>query len=342
MLQLENKTGLKAQLGLFPNRDGIDSMYPVIKATFDFSNGLRLVDEQPDLVLADEYHGEPGASSLSWAAELMPLKPATDVLLFGCAHAPGGQPVPMSDLTLRVAGRSKTARVFGDRIWSNGFFGTSLSDPQPFIKIPLTYENAYGGCDESPKDGPESHPVNPVGKGYCHPKSRKTVEGMLAPNIEDPQNIIGRPQNNPAPVGFGPIAAGWKPRVDYAGTYDQDWLDNHAPYLPKDFDPRFFNLAPTDQVFSPYLKGGESVEILGAHETGRIGFALPSIEFSVELQFGSRTEKIPMCIDTVCIDTDSGHLTMLWRGEIMCDKKMLDMEVARINYATQPVGVAGL
>ena len=37
-----------------------------------------------------------------------------------------------------------------------------------------------------------------------------------------------------------------------------------STYLPVDFNPRFFQAAPPDQVVEGYLKGGEPVEILSA------------------------------------------------------------------------------
>ena len=49
------------------------------------------------------------------------------------------------------------------------------------------------------------------------------------------------------PMGFGP----GRPRLDaplsYAGTYDQNWLDNVFPFLPADFDERYYQAAPEDQ-----------------------------------------------------------------------------------------------
>ncbi|MDF1546094.1 MAG: DUF2169 domain-containing protein [bacterium] len=341
MLQLDNKTPLKVFISLFPNKEGIDSIYPVIKATFDLGDTIRLADPQPDFVFADEYLGNPESSSISATAETMPLKPATDLLLFGCARPMGGDKAAHLDVTLRVGSRRKTARVFGDRVWSNGFFGNAISDPIPFDSLPLIYENAYGGCDDSPKDGPVSNPYNPIGKGYCDKKSRKSVEGMSAPNIESPDELILRPQIRPLPVGFGPIPAAWKPRLDYAGTYDQDWQDNRSPYLPKDFDLSFFNVAPEDQQFSPYLAGGEQVEITNVSDSGPIRFQLPSLDFSVSLKFVDRTEPLSVILDTVSIDSEKMQLTMLWRGEMACDKEMLKMEVAQVSLNKTPQGVAG-
>jgi hypothetical protein len=54
-----------------------------------------------------------------------------------------------------------------------------------------------------------------------------------------------------APVGFGVVGRAWAPRLIRAGTYDQAWLDQRWPNLPKDFDFGYWNEAPEDQQI-PY------------------------------------------------------------------------------------------
>jgi len=49
----------------------------------------------------------------------------------------------------------------------------------------------------------------------------------------------------------------WEPRYKLAGTYDQKWLDDVFPFLPADFDERYYQAAPEDQQV-PWLKGGDS------------------------------------------------------------------------------------
>jgi len=49
---------------------------------------------------------------------------------------------------------------------------------------------------------------------------------------------------------FGPIGRGWSERLKYAGTYDDDWLENVFPFLPA-----YYQAAPADQQLL-YLKGG--------------------------------------------------------------------------------------
>ena len=49
------------------------------------------------------------------------------------------------------------------------------------------------------------------------------------------------------PMALGPVGRGWRPRLSYAGTYDQHWIDEVFPFLPADFDDRYYQAAPEDQ-----------------------------------------------------------------------------------------------
>ena len=87
MLQLRNTTPFKGALSLFPNEEGIDTLYVVIKATFQLGEELSLAEEQVPPTQADEYWGEPATSSLRYASDLHLGKPSTDVVLTGQAWA---------------------------------------------------------------------------------------------------------------------------------------------------------------------------------------------------------------------------------------------------------------
>ncbi|WP_319518211.1 DUF2169 domain-containing protein [uncultured Martelella sp.] len=80
------------------------------------------------------------------------------------------------------------------------------------------------------------------------------------------------------PQGFAPVTPVWRFRQQYAGTYDESWLETRHPFLPFDFDYRFYNCAHPDMIFSPFLKGGERVELVNLHpEQKRIVLKLPTL-----------------------------------------------------------------
>src|SRR5712671_1987987 len=110
MLQLQNQTPFAASIAVFPDRHGIDTLYVIVKGTCTLLPTLALAEEQVPIAIADEYHGDPAASSLKQVSDMHIGKPGTDVLLVGSAWAPEGNPVAESQVTVSVAERSKVIR----------------------------------------------------------------------------------------------------------------------------------------------------------------------------------------------------------------------------------------
>src|ERR1700676_5487110 len=103
MLQLENKTPFAATIAVFPDREGIDTLYVIVKATVTLLPKLALAPAQLPPVLADTYYRDPENSSLEFVSDMHIGKPGTDVLLVGQARAPGGQPTKEMLVTVTVA-----------------------------------------------------------------------------------------------------------------------------------------------------------------------------------------------------------------------------------------------
>lgn len=333
MLQLKNSSPFKAAIAVFPDEKGVDTLYVAVKATFDMATPARVAEFQQPVVLADEYWGEPGKSSLKYASEMHLTKPSTDIVLLGEACSPEGRAVPQLDVGLGVAGRRKTIRVFGDRQWTDGVVGIHMSSPIPFSRMPLVYERAYGGFYEPGSPGTEIlfEGRNPVGKGFRGKRSRKEMDGMNLPNLEEPEELIDEPADHPAPACFGFVAPSWEPRKAYAGTYDESWQKKRAPYLPDDFGLRFFNAAHPDLTFDRYLKGGEPVAILNMSLRGAIKFALPECTFDTTVRIAGKQEPLVLNLETVLMEPTDVRFSILWRGSRSCDKQTLKVEQIDIN-----------
>ena len=323
MLQLKNPTPLSASFAVLPNRDGVDTVYAVVKGTWTLLPTVALADKPVPVTLADEYFGEPGASSLKYASELHIGKPGTDVVLVGQAWAPGGRPAPQTAVRASLAGRQKTIGVFGDRIWRS--FGRS-SDPKPFESMPLLFEHAFGG-----QDAALAEERNPVGKGFAGKRSAGDMVGQPLPNLEDPAALLQRPGDRPPPACFGFVAGHWLPRRSFAGTYDEAWQKKRAPYLPKDFDPRFFHSGAPELTFDKPLCGGEPFEILGACRTGPIRGNLPSARPRVTIQIAGDLESPPLRLETILFEPDDNRICLTWRAELGCDKQALRVEEISVD-----------
>src|SRR5579884_1377849 len=338
MFQLKNTTPFQAGMALFPNEQGIDTLYITLKATFEIGKELTVAAEQRPVALADEYWGEPGQSSVKYPSEAHLTKPATDVILVGEACAPDRRAVSQIDVTAAVADRRKTIRVFGDRRWGSGLVGLRMISPVPFEKMPLVYERAFGGIHQG-EGAALFEPRNPIGCGFVGKRKKKEIEGMTLPNLEEPARLIGKPDDQPPPVGFGAISPAWEPRKSFAGTYNEAWQKRRAPFLPTDFNPRFFNMAHPDLVCKGYLKGGEPVEVINASPKGPLRFKLPTCRIEAAVQMMGQIEKPPLHLETVMIEPSAATLCLTWRAALVCGKKAIKIE--QIELTLQNLDVKG-
>jgi len=334
MLQLKNNTQFEAAIAVFPNEKAIDSVHVMIKATFSIGEKVAVASEQIPIIMADVYWGEPGRSSLRYASEYHLIKPTTDIVMAGLASAPDKKPVQGLDVLLSVGPYQKTVRVFGERRWVTGILGgLGISLPAPFEAMPLVYERAFGGVyqPENEKKPLLYEPCNPVGVGFLGKQKPKALKGTSLPNMEDPAQLIKKPGDQPAPAGFSFIAPSWQPRSLYAGTYDKQWTQKRAPYLPDDYDPRFLNTASQGLVCQAYLNGGEPVFITNMSPDGQLQFNLPQTEFDVDVRIEGKGQKPPLNLETVFFEPNEKRMSLLWRAAVTCDKKVLKVEEIRIE-----------
>jgi hypothetical protein len=335
MLQVVNRTPLAATLSVFANPAGVECAYGAVKATFDLSSGTpTLAARQTQFLAADVYWGDPLATSLRAAADITLLKPATDIMVLGRAIAP--RPLAVMDVVIRVGAVAKTLRVFGNRRWAKRGKSWAITEPQAFERLPLRWEHAFGGTGKLVEGkAPEHEARNPVGAGFVA-SYENDFDGRALPNIEDPAQLIATPKDHPAPAGCAPVAPVWMPRRSYAGTYDEAWQTSRAPYLPKDFDARFFNTAAAGLTAAGFLLGGENVEVQGCTAGAPLRFVLPAPRVSMQWSFDGRTVDAEPRLDTVLVEPDQARLQMVWRAELVVDKRLTrlkHLEVACPDYA---------
>ncbi len=350
---LHNESPFAAQELYLTDEEGRDLVAVVVQATYAFGTAvpLTLVEEQPPVDVAGTFNGEPGASSYRNEPQMAPLKVATDVMLVGHAHAQRHGATSM-DVGFQVGPVGKVVRVFGDRRWYRRMGFEAISEPHPFERVPLTYDRAFGGWDTSPED-PEKHTVearNSMGVGYHNKKYCTFIEDAPVPNIEDPKHLINDYTDTPPPAGFGVVGPDWTPRAQYAGTYDEAWMQRRMPLLPKDFDRRFYNAASPGLIAPGFLRGNEPVVLAGVVPEGRLSFSLPGEPPPSCTIITTREERHPLSpqLDTVVIDTDARTVSMLWRAHLLVpggrihDIQIIKVEPnpASVHAAPAPVVVA--
>jgi hypothetical protein len=325
MWQIDNRTPFAADRGWVRDRRGTEVWLVAVKCTFDVRpDGSTVVSaHQPPVLRAAEYTGAPGKSSLRFDSDLILTKKTTDVIVVGDAHAPGGRPVAEMDVGLRVGPIQKILRVVGDRVW--GAFGAST--PEPFVRMPLLYECAFGGVDGASANPERSTEWrNPVGTGFA--LSRDHLRGVALPNIEYRDDRGGAWKDRPRPAGFGPLAPHWQPRVAFAGTYDEAWRNDRQPLLPADFDDRFYQCAPQDQQTPSFLRGGEPVVLYHLTPGGELRFSLPKLFLGFVTQFSDRSREVHQDrrLHTVIIDTDGPRVSLVWHTALPCHSRVQRLE----------------
>ena len=320
MWALDNRTPFAADRTWVRDVEGEHQWIVAVKATYAVGEdgSLELADEQPAPLHAAEHYGSPATTSVRLPADLTLPKPGTDVLLNATAHAPSGEPATEVPVTMRIAGRTKTLIVHGERNYTRSA-SLQTSAAAPFLSCPIRYELAYGGQDLREPDASRRRiePRNPVGRGV----SSSSLRGQPAHRIEYP----GEHPAKAPPAGFAAIASHWSPRRGLAGTYDERWTQTKRPLLPDDFDPASLLASPQDQrPDAGRLHGGEPIQLLNMTPSGWLALVLPRHTLTLITRFGRRRAEHPAQLATVLLDTDAMRLTLVWQSALAVSSRDVD------------------
>lgn len=248
-----------------------------------------------------------------------------EMLLKGTCHPPGGR-ATRCDVRFAVGSWSKTLRVVGPRVYKPGLLlGGTMSEPQPFERMPLTWQNAYGG---------EDYAHNPVGKGYA---------GEEMPTVELPDApVTKKGKAGVVPASFLPISPNWPQRTGKRGkNYGATWKKTRAPFYADDFDWTYFQGAPPDQWLDGYLRGDEELAFENLHPgTPRWQTRLPGLRIRAFVKTLDGAVREPdMHLDTLYADLDDQKLYLVWRGHAPI--REIDMtDVGVVVIASEPLAEA--
>jgi len=181
-------------------------------------------------------------------------------------------------------------------------------------------------CNSKAPDKGEAHGMNPVGIGFYPLASDSDRSGKPLHTTVEMGEREESPRGSYRAWSFGCVGRNFAERLAYAGTYDEAWLENRFPDLPADFDPRYYQSAPSDQWID-YPKGGERIVLKNLTPEGTYVVHLPTLEVPVEFNTVNyeQTEKTAV-IDTVFIDTESRKLTLSWRCSYPLKRNIMEMK----------------
>ncbi|ANW22860.1 hypothetical protein BA953_00825 [Vibrio coralliilyticus] len=152
-----------------------------------------------------------------------------------------------------LAGVNKELDVHGPRSWQNG----EASSPEPFEAMPISWLQAYGG---------EECAENPYGQAQLRPAS-----------VNYPGDIQQYFDQTITPASLLPLHAHHPRRFKQLGTYDNHWFLDYWPGFPADFNPKYFNVAASDQQFSGWIPDGAPYYLVNLHpEKPQIKGELPT------------------------------------------------------------------
>jgi hypothetical protein len=261
-MQISNMTPFKVMPCPGFDPQGHEIVSVIVKGTFNLPERGKaeasVPDEQVEIVMADEYWGQPGKSPTKLESDLAPFKPGTDVILLGSARAFDGRPARSFDVSIAIGTKSK----------KRSFYYWSKRNDLPLHTIDwrLNQEKEKWEVQKAPKDG----------------------------------------------FGFFPKVTA--PRVHYAGTYDAHWQKTECPFLPKDFDHRFFQAAYPDLICHPQLRGNEYVRVTGMSPGSGIEAVLPGIGIEIEAFIKKDRVKASPNPDTVVVEPTERRVVLVWRA----------------------------
>jgi hypothetical protein len=339
-MQLLNTTKMQAGFTIGMNPDGRQSLVVAVKGTFSLpgpSEGPSFANCQVPLVESDVFSGEPGVSAPMYETDYAASKPRCDVILNGSAYAPGGRAAKRVTVALEVGSVRKAFNVLGNRFWIGAVFGVFASPPEPFVVMPISYDNAFGGIDTAHPNPSKhrSYDANHVGVGFHDQISREFIHGMPLPNTEEIDQPIEDPRSAYRPMAFGVLGRAWSPRVRLAGTYDQNWVDNIFPFLPPDFDSHYYQSASTDQQMA-YPIGGEKVTLSNLTPNGYESFQLPRIKMPVVFYLKhEENNETNAVIDTIVIEPDLQRFTITWRASLLLRRNLFEVDQVLIGEVSE-------
>ncbi|WP_437646548.1 DUF2169 family type VI secretion system accessory protein [Sorangium sp. So ce362] len=290
---------------------GRDMVVVVVKASFQVrADGRVIPAEEPSQLRTIDvpYDPENPRSSTRYPTDICLVKGGVDVIVVGEAISP--KPVTVMDVAVKARDLNAPLRVHGTRLFYRRLAGLVIGPAAPFERMPIVYENAYGGASE---DWTEMEPRNWAGVGVAARES--DLEGSRAPQIEHPLRPHKGAGDKHPPVGYGAIPPHWSPRRERAGTFDEAWQKTRMPLLPVDWHPRANNAAHPSLLLEGPLLPGDPIGVLGMCDNGGLlAFEIPPLPLVIRARFElSGKRAVRPAADTLLIEPGKRRFELVVR-----------------------------
>lgn len=262
----------------------------------------------------------------------LPAYDGVAVLINGAACAAKARPVEQMQVSAAVGETRVTALVFGNRRWVETGGAKAIGRAEPFVRMPMTYAQAYGGTAEVWIDERSviavRHPQNPHGKGFdaavatgaiathidCPPGYPRHDAERLLPNVELPgRSIRAWPDEG--------VAFSWSARpADVIGYDIARWT--------LDVPPAHVRARCHPELLLAAVPRGTPVVLEGMDPNGTVGFTLTPPDVVVDYEIDGRSGERPLGLRRVTILPDERRVLLLYEY--------------RFRYRADPAGLRSL
>lgn len=213
--------------------------------------------------------------------------------------------------------------------------------------VRLTQEQLAGHPEEDPPVAHTIYEENLLGKGFVESwylAATQNSEPITAPQIYYPdtaftiESIEQQLQDNRStpefkPAGFGAVSRTAPHRRKFAGTYDDEWLENRHPYIPSDFDFAYWNYAPLDQQIE-FPENEMHIQLKNMTQEGDWQMSLPAHRAFVLMRMEEgMVVPVMLDIDTLIIEPENNQIFVTYRGLIPSE---LDIRVLEARFEVDP------
>ena len=197
--------------------------------------------------------------------------------------------------------------VFGDRVWVRQGPGLVPSEPEPFERMPLIWEHAFGGTTKA--DGLDlPWGSNPRGRGFYWDEAQ--AEGQFLPNLEDPEHRVRAWDDRPDPVGTAPYARDWQLRLLNSAEVD---FSGPVPKVRR-LKPAYNNNALPRLILPQPPGEGDLVVVTGVRPGGaHLAFRMPALAYHVYVQLQDRGYVLPAQLEALAILAEEERVMLGYR-----------------------------
>lgn len=328
-----------ADVAVALDKAGREHLVIAVKATYRIPENNKVprpvIPPQP-LVMSDIFIGEPGLSAPLYECDFVLRKAKCDVLFNAKGYTSDGQPKKRSVAAFQIGDLKKEVVITGVRYWDKGAFSTGISESEYFSSMPLHYGNAFGGSRayvEKEKELFDTYEANPIGKGYSSRGNWADPKLNYLPTLSVPGKGVKSKSGAYVPIAFSVLPRNSLTRRKYAGTYDEKWRKDVFPFLPADFDERYWQSAPPDQQIA-FPQGGETVVLKQlTKDRPEISFRLPRLT-NMPIKILGNDYKVhtpKVVVDTLYFEPDAERFSVVWRSSIPLKRHLKEIKTIAIG-----------